>query len=167
MKIGIVSDTHNRHAVVATALDLLRQRGVQIVLHCGDIEDDQTVRLFQGFETHFVFGNCDTDRRELARAITETGAKLHEGYGTLELEGRRLAWTHGDDKDVLHYLEQARHFDFLFYGHTHQAEQHRRGPTLIVNPGALHRARPKTFVVLDLASGELESVIVPEKDSFR
>jgi uncharacterized protein len=163
MKIGIVSDTHNRHALVATALDLLRQRDVNVVLHCGDIEDERTVRLFQGLETHFVFGNCDTDRSELAHAMAETGAILHEGYGTLELARQRLAWTHGDDKPLLRDLERSEHFDFLFYGHTHHAEQHRSGPTLIVNPGALHRARPKTFVVLDLASGELESVTVPER----
>jgi putative phosphoesterase len=162
MKIGIVSDTHNRHVLVATALDLLRQRNVNVVLHCGDIEDDRTVRLFQGLETHFVFGNCDTDRSELARAMAETGATLHEAWGTLELEGRRLAWTHGDDKSLLRDLERSEHFDYLFYGHTHHAEQHRSGPTLIVNPGALHRARPKTFGVLDLASGKWETVVVPE-----
>jgi predicted phosphodiesterase len=49
---------------------------------------------------------------------------------------------------------------FLFYGHTHQAREHHTGRTRVINPGALHRARPKAFVVLDLASGELESVQV-------
>jgi putative phosphoesterase len=165
MKIGIVSDTHSRHVIVATALDLLRERDVNVVLHCGDIEDEATVRLFRGLEAHFVFGNCDRDQDELARVMAETGATSHGTYGTLELAGRRIAWTHGDDRDLLRDLERAECFDFLFYGHTHQAEQHRSGPTLVVNPGALHRARPKTFVVLDPASGELESVTVPESVS--
>jgi putative phosphoesterase len=165
MKIGIVSDTHNRYATVTTALDLLRERGVNLVLHCGDIEDKATVRLFQGLDTHFVFGNCDTDRSELTRAMAKTGATLHGDYGTLELAGRRIAWAHGDDRDLLRDLERSEHFDFLFYGHTHQAEQHRRGPTLVVNPGALHRAAVKMFVVLDLVSGGLESVPVPESVS--
>jgi putative phosphoesterase len=162
MKIGILSDTHNRYALVTTALDLLRARGINLVLHCGDIEDKETVRLFQGLETHFVFGNCDKDRSELTRAMNKTGATSHGDYGTLELEGRRIAWTHGDDRDLLRDLERAAHFDFLFYGHTHHAEQHRKGPTLVVNPGALHRTQAKTFIVLDLASGDLESVTVPE-----
>jgi predicted phosphodiesterase len=48
----------------------------------------------------------------------------------------------------------------VFYGHTHQAAEHRTGKTRVINPGALHRARPKTFVVLDLATGEVESVVV-------
>ena len=45
-------------------------------------------------------------------------------------------------------------FDFLFYGHTHVAEEHRTGPTRVINPGALHRARVKSVLVLDLPSGE-------------
>jgi hypothetical protein len=30
------------------------------------------------------------------------------------------------------------------------AEQHQVGPTLVLNPGALHRARPHTFAIVDL-----------------
>src|SRR5271156_1546165 len=157
MRIGIVSDTHNRYQTVEKALALLRLRGVEHILHCGDIEDADMVRLFADVPTHFVFGNCDSDRDELRQAIAATGNTLQEPFGDLELEGRRLAWIHGDDRRTFLDVERSGHFDFLFYGHSHQAEQHRTGPTLVVNPGALHRARVKTFVVLDLASGELES----------
>ena len=71
--------------------------------------------------------------------------------------GRRF---HGDIRQLFQDVEHCGHYDYLFYGHTHQAKQHRTGPTLVVNPGALHRARVKTFVLLDLTNGELESVIV-------
>lgn len=162
MRLGVVSDTHSRYATTEAALALLQQRGVDMILHCGDIEDAVTVRLFQGFPTHFVFGNCDTERAELRRAIAASGASLHEPFGSLELEGRRIAWAHGDDKRLLLDLENSASYDFLFYGHTHHAEQHPTGPTLVVNPGALHRARPKTIVVLDLATSELESHLVHE-----
>jgi putative phosphoesterase len=145
---------------VSRALDLLRERGVGCVLHCGDIDDAATVWLFAGLPTHFVFGNCDTDRAELGKVIAETGATLHEHFGSLELEGRKLAWIHGDDQSLFRDVERSGGYDFLFYGHTHHAEQHRTGPTRVVNPGALHRAKVKTFVVLDLASGRLESVAV-------
>jgi hypothetical protein len=33
---------------------------------------------------------------------------------------------------------------------------------LVVNPGALHRAKRKTFSILDLKSGEIESVWIDE-----
>ena len=160
MRIGVVSDTHSRHATVETVVKLLRQRGVYCVLHCGDIEDADTVWLFESLTTHFVFGNCDGDRMSLRQAIHGSGASLYEPFGKLDLDGRKLAWIHGDDKRLFEKLESSGDFDFLFYGHSHQAEQHKTGPTLVVNPGALHRARPKTFVVLDLESGEMESVTV-------
>jgi putative phosphoesterase len=160
MKIGIVSDTHSRYQTVETVVAMLRQCGVACVLHCGDIEDADTVWLFQGIPTHFVFGNCDTERASLRQAIHAIGGTLQEPFGNLEFGSYRVAWTHGDDHRLLRDVEASGHFDYLFYGHTHQARQHRTGPTLVVNPGALHRARPKTFAVLDLESGELESVPV-------
>lgn len=160
MRIGIISDTHNRYRTVATALAALQERGVDVVLHCGDIEDATTVALFRGLTTHFVWGNCDTERAALRQAMTASGATLHEPFGSLELEGRKIAWIHSDDKRLFRDIEHSASYDFLFYGHTHQAEQHRTGPTLVVNPGALQRARVKTFVVLDLTCGEIESVQV-------
>jgi putative phosphoesterase len=160
MRIGIVSDTHSRYGTVEKALALLRQRDVACVLHCGDIEDVATVRLFLGIPTHFVFGNCDHDRTELREAIRVCGATLHEPFGDLELAGRKVAFIHSDDKRLFHDLERSDHFDYLFYGHTHHAEEHRAGKTRVINPGALHRARPKTFVVLDPEKGELEWIEV-------
>jgi putative phosphoesterase len=145
---------------VAAAIEALRQRHVTKVVHCGDIEDAPTVRMFAGLETHFVFGNCDSNHSELREAMRETGATLHEGWGHLELDGIKIGWTHGDDARLLRELENSGHFDYVFHGHTHKAAQRHVGGTLVVNPGALQRARVKTFVVLDLPSGELESVVV-------
>ena len=160
MHLAILSDTHSRYHAVTKALDLLRHRGISHVLHCGDIEDAATVRLFEGFTTHFVFGNCDTDRDELRQAIRDSGAMIQEPFGDLELEGRKIAWIHGDVPRLFRDLENSDHFDFLFYGHSHRAEQHRTGRTLVANPGALHRARVKTLLVLDPASGTLETITV-------
>ncbi len=158
MKIGIVSDSHGRRPAVLLALGELRKQGVHTVLHCGDIDDEETVRLFRGFTAHFVFGNCDGDREGLRQAMEEIGATLHENFGSVELEGVKIAFVHGDDPGLLRDLERAACYDFLFYGHTHSAEEHRTGPTRVVNPGALHRARPKSFVVLDLATRAVETV---------
>jgi putative phosphoesterase len=160
MQIGILSDTHSRYPTVEKALALLQERKINTVLHCGDIEDAETVWLFQGFTAHFVFGNCDTERHSLRQAVHGIGETLHDAWGFVELEGVKMAFTHGDNGRLLHDLEHSGAFDFLFYGHTHHAEEHRTGPTRVINPGALHRARPKTFVVLDLATRAVESVTV-------
>jgi len=181
MRVGVVSDTHDRTASVKAALETLRERGVGLVLHCGDIESVETVRLFADFPTHFVLGNWDGDwisgvkggwgRRSpdgrkrdasrLRRAIDEIGGTLHEPWGDLELRGRHIAWVHGNDRALLRELEQSGCYDYLFYGHTHVAERHRAGRTLVINPGAMFKVDPMRFVILDLESGEVVSVVVP------
>jgi uncharacterized protein len=160
MRIGILSDTHGSHLTVKRALAELRERDITTVLHCGDIDDAETVALFRGFTAHFVFGNCDSDKASLREAMADISATLHEHFGSVEMEGVKLAFLHGDDKTMMRDVERSGHYDFLFYGHTHQAEEHRTGPTRVINPGALHRARPKSFLVLNLKSREVESVVV-------
>jgi putative phosphoesterase len=180
MRVGIVSDTHDRAAAVKAAVAILRDRQIDIVFHCGDIETIETLRLFTDFQTHYVLGNWDGDwitgvncgwaprapdgrKRDASRprsAIEAAGARLHEPWGDLELEGRQIAWVHGNDRPLLKELERSDCYDYLFYGHTHVAENHRVGRTLIVNPGALFKVYPMTFAILDLQSGEVESVMV-------
>lgn len=164
MQIAILSDTHSRHATVQTVLQILRDRSIDTVLHCGDIEEADTVELFRGFTAHFVYGNCDHDRSGIPRAIATIGATLHEPFAAVEFEGVRIAFLHGDDKTLLRDVEQSGYFDFLFYGHTHQAEEHQTGPTRVINPGALHRARPKRFVILDLTTRTVESIALGPLD---
>jgi putative phosphoesterase len=157
VKIAVLSDSHSRYENVAKALRLLEGHGVELILHCGDIDDAETVWLFPG-NTHFVFGNCDHERASMRQAIHGIGGTLHEPWGHLELAGKDIAFLHGDDQELQRDLERSEAFDYLFHGHTHVAADRRAGRTRVINPGALHRARPKTFIVLDLASGEVESL---------
>ena len=159
MRIAIVSDTHSRTAHVAKALKLIAERDAEWILHCGDLEDAPTVRLFPA-HTHFVFGNCDADREGIRQAVRDIGATLHEPFGHLTLEGKTLAFVHGDDHRLLRDLANAGAFDYLFHGHTHVARDEQSSTTRIINPGALHRANPKRFAVLDLKTGKLESLTV-------
>src|SRR5213082_1715167 len=160
MQIAVISDTHSRYQTVERVLDILQGRNINFVVHCGDVEDADTVWLLHGFTAHFVYGNCDTERVALQQAVYGIGGELHRPFGRLELEGVKIAFLHGDDKRLMREVEESGAFDFLFYGHTHKAAEHRTGPTRVINPGALHRANPKTFVLLDLPGGELETVVV-------
>ncbi|HYV40065.1 MAG TPA: YfcE family phosphodiesterase [Gemmataceae bacterium] len=159
MRIAILSDTHSRYPTIETALQLVEERHVDLILHCGDIEDSEAVWLFPP-NTHFVFGNCDHERSSIRMAVHGIGATLYEPMGKLELNGVRIAWLHGDDHKLMESVEKSGEFDYLFYGHTHIADERRTGPTRVINPGALHRARQKQFLVLDVDSGETETVIV-------
>ena len=159
MLIAVISDTHSRTVSVLNALAIMAERGVELIIHCGDIQDGDTVKLFPA-HTHFVFGNCDYDRAQIERAVAEVGATLHNAWGNLELAGQSLAFTHGDDHQLLHDLEHANTFDFLFHGHTHIAGERRTGRTRIINPGALQRVALRTFLLLNSRNGETENVEV-------
>src|SRR5437660_7845669 len=117
MHIAVLSDTHSRYPTVESALQLVQEQKINTVLHCGDIEDADTVWLFQGFTAHFVFGNCDRmEALAIRQAVHGIGETLHDGYGALELEGVKIAFTHGDDSRLLRDLEASEAFDFLIYG---------------------------------------------------
>src|SRR5947208_3213619 len=109
MRVAILSDTHSRTATIARALAVIAERGIELIIHCGDIEDDDAVRLFPA-HTPFVFGNCDYDRPGIRAVIEETGATLHEPFGHLEIAGKALGFVHGDDKTLLHDLIAAEAF---------------------------------------------------------
>jgi hypothetical protein len=160
MKIAIVSDTHNQLARVSRALELARQHQAERILHCGDIEDGAVVRLFEGWAVDFVFGNCDWDRAGLREAMGDIRATLHENFGHVEIDGKNLAFVHGDKPGMFEDLERSGAYDYLLHGHTHVARDEMSGSTRIINPGALHRATVKTFVVLDVATGRAENVVV-------
>src|SRR5207248_9506255 len=100
-KIAVVSDTHSSTATVEAALGLILPYRVECIVHCGDIEDAQTVALFPK-NTHFVLGNCDSDRAGIRDAVNAIGATLHEPFGNLDLAGSPIAFLHGDDKRLMH-----------------------------------------------------------------
>jgi uncharacterized protein len=160
MKIGVLSDTHGRVEITRAAIHLLRERGVELILHCGDIDSPATVRLFTDVVTHFSFGNWDLETAKLRSAIREIGAVCHGELGRLDLSGKRIAWVHGHARGQRHRLEVSQEWDFVFYGHSHKAETHRSGRTLVLNPGALHRAKLKTAAVVDLRTGDWEQVVI-------
>jgi putative phosphoesterase len=159
LRIAVVSDTHSRYETIEKALKLIAERQVERILHCGDIEDADAVWLFPG-TTQFVFGNCDQDRHAMRQAIYGIGAELHEPFGNLYADTQSIAFVHGDDGRLFEQLEESEKYDYLFYGHSHVVKEHRTGPTRVINPGALHRASKKTFLILDTVTGETESVVV-------
>jgi putative phosphoesterase len=156
-KIAIISDTHSRHDLVERAVKQIDAFRPELVLHCGDIDDADTVWLFQP-NTHFVWGNCDYERASMQQAMHGIGATLHGEVGKVEVGGKRIAFLHGDDTDALDDLIYGGEFDFIFHGHTHMLRERRVGPTRVINPGAIHRVARRTFAILDVSSEELHWV---------
>jgi len=156
MLIGILSDTHDRTEPMAAAVQLLHSRGAEYFIHCGDVGSPAVLDFLAGHKACFVWGNCDWDRLGLERYAKSIEIDCFGAFGELELDGKKIALIHGDDPVLKRRLLSEQQHDYLFQGHTHVAQDLRVGRMRIINPGALHRANPKTVALLDTAADLLE-----------
>ena len=160
MLVGILSDTHDRADAMAAAMKLLRQRGAEFFVHCGDVGSERVIDHLAGVPSAFVFGNTDWDRAALARYAESVGVACHGASADLELGGKRFAVVHGDDFKLKQRLLSGQEYDYLLQGHTHTRADECVGRTRLINPGALHRAREKTVALLDTTTDRLEFLVV-------
>lgn len=159
MRIGVISDTHAHIENTQAAVRMLEALEVEAVLHAGDICSPQIPKLLTQWPTHFVFGNCDDDVDAMRAGIEQAGLTCHGRFGDIELAGRRVALLHSDDARRFRQVTTSGDYDLVCYGHTHRAEQHYEGRTLVLNPGALYRATPHSLAVVDLTN--MQATIVP------
>ena len=160
MLLGIVSDTHGHVPLTRSAVHMLESLEVDAVVHCGDIGTPEVVAQFRAWPTHFVLGNVDSNERELQEAIAGISGFFHGRFADLEFAGRRVAVLHSDDSKRFLQTIAGQEFDLVCYGHTHVAELHRQGKTLVVNPGALYRASRHTIAIARLPELEVTHVTV-------
>jgi putative phosphoesterase len=156
MKIGVLSDSHGNVAAVQRAIRILESMQVSLIIHCGDIGPN-VISALAGLPTHFVPGNVD-DLDRLREAIVDPLHTLHEQVGTLEIEGRRVAFLHGDDVQLLRHTIHSGHSDLVCHGHTHAFSRGFEGRTLVLNPGALTRTGRPSLAVVDLPSLEVTEI---------
>jgi putative phosphoesterase len=160
MRIGVVSDTHGHLPSARRAAELLEEHKVHQVLHCGDIGTPEIVHIFSRWPCHYVFGNCDHDTAALTDAIELVDQTCHGEFGEIELAGCRIAMVHGHDHRRFQEAIASQTFRLVCYGHTHVPDQHYEGKTLVLNPGALFRANPRTIAIVDLPALEVERLEV-------
>ena len=158
MILGVISDTHGHVEFTRLAVRMLSSCDVEVVIHCGDIGSAEIVQMLAPWPTHFVLGNCDLPSRPLEEAIAAANQHFHGRFGELELDGRKIAFLHGDDSARFQQTVESERFDLVCYGHTHVAEQHHSGRTLVLNPGALYRAQPHSLAIVRLPELEVTHI---------
>jgi hypothetical protein len=158
--VGLLSDSHARWERTKRALQALRERGATVFIHCGDVEDELVLDQLAGLDSHLVWGNCDWNAQTLGRYAGDLGIAVHGLAGELELDGRRVAFTHGHEPAAMRAAIVGG-ADYLVHGHTHERRDEREAGTRILNPGALHRARPFTVATLVPATGAFDWIEVP------
>lgn len=153
MRIGVVSDTHNRMPSVLRIVELFRAAGVERVVHTGDITQAKVLDAFAALAIplHGVYGNNDLERESLDAAARRHGFSLADPPLELQWAGRELLVVH-DPRD-LPAARRPQH-ELLLHGHTHRRRIEREGHALIFNPGecAGHMAGYNAVGVVDLAT---------------
>ncbi len=163
MRLGILSDTHDQRDRTIRAIELLRQEGVDVLIHCGDVTGAELVRPFAGLPCYFTFGNHDADSvPTLERAIREIGGVCLGWGGEVMLASKRIGIVHGHlHTDVRRLMRAQPHY--LFSGHTHIPADRQEGATRRINPGALHDADAYTVAWIDLHTDVLRFLTLPER----
>lgn len=158
MQIGILSDTHDQMERTRLAVQSLQDQGAEVLIHCGDLTSPEIVSLCAVLPCYFVFGNHDADSvPTLQQAIEDINAVCLGWGGEIILAEKKIAVTHGHTHfDVRKLL--ANHPDYLFSGHSHLAADWMVNSTRRINPGALHQADVYSVALLDLESGDLQSI---------
>jgi len=159
MRIGVVSDTHNRLSNVIRIVELFNASGVERVVHTGDITQAKTLEVLAGLDAPLfgVYGNND-ECAALAEAADPLGIELRDAPLYLDWTNRRIVVVH-DPRDLEALPDP--HWDLALHGHTHLRTETRRGDRLVFNPGecAGHLEGHNAIGVVDLVNLDTEILL--------
>lgn len=130
MKVGVISDTHDRLPVLDRALELFARAKVEVLVHPGDLIAPFAAKRLLSFTgpRYVVYGNNDGERRGLKQVLPE----IQDGPLTVEFDGLRVL--------VHHFIDWCRPDDIagadvVITGHTHEVVNETRNGKLFLNPG--------------------------------
>lgn len=166
MRIGLMSDTHDRVPAIDALLREMLARDVHFVLHAGDFCSPFSLKPFQdhGIALAGVFGRNDGDHEGLRAMATQgMGQELFESPHGMTMGSHKLLVVH-DIADVGERSVLAH--AIVVHGHTHLQEMKTRNDTLIVNPGEacgwLYGAPSAAILDLDTKQVEFIKLDSPE-----
>ncbi len=159
MKIGVISDTHDRLPTFRRAVGMFRRMKVDAIFHAGDYVAPFAAKVISPAElpipTHCIFGNNDGERAGLKSVLPN----LVDGPYKIELGGRAMVMHHFFD-----WLKPAdlAGAELVIGGHDHLPSITRREGKLWVNPGEccgwLHDRCTVAVVDLDKLEAHLVDV---------
>ena len=130
MLIGLISDTHDRLPTIDRAVDLFERRGVQALIHPGDLIAPFAAQHLLRYEgpIYVTYGNNDGEREGLKKVLPQ----ITDGPLKIVMAGRKILVHHFVDWCSSQDIAQA---DAVITGHTHEVVSEQQNGTLFVNPG--------------------------------
>ena len=139
MIIAIMSDSHDNIWNLRNALEIIKKKNAQMIIHCGDfIAPFMLVELDQsGIPVHGVFGNNDGDKYLLTKhsLASLTNITLYDPVGLVDAEGFKIGFTHHGI--VGEGLAAGGNFNLVCFGHSHKYFFKKIGRTILLNPGEI------------------------------
>ena len=130
MLVGVLSDTHDRLPAIDAALRLFADRGVEALIHAGDLVAPFAAKrlLVLDVPRYVIYGNNDGELAGLRTVLPEIqpGPLRFRLDGLAVLVHHFIEWCTADD------VERS---DVVISGHTHEVVNEHRGRTLLLNPG--------------------------------
>jgi len=158
MVVGIFADTHDHLTQIDRALEAFEQRGVEAVLHAGDIIAPFAAKAIARVNVplHVIYGNNDGERSGLKQVLPQ----ISDGPVEIELGNRLIAMAH-DFPQIPGDLRNRA--DVLVAGHTHQPLIETRQGKLWINPGECcgWTKKRSTIAILDTAARKAEIIVLP------
>lgn len=161
MLLAVMSDTHDHIWNLRKALDIIRDRNAQAIVHCGDFVAPFMLKELNQIHVpvHGVFGNNDGDQYLLTRMSLAESSNVHLYglMGELTLEDFKIAFSHY--RVVADGLAAGGQYDLVCFGHSHKALLHRREKTDLLNPGeVMGKDGSPGFYLVDTADRTYEAV---------
>ena len=130
MKIGVISDTHDRMPTFRRALALFNRLKVGAVLHAGDFVAPFAAKLLLECDApvHCIYGNNDGERVGLKKVLPQ----LIDGPWRGQLGDATIAMAHWIEWFKPGETDGA---DIVISGHTHEVVNETREGVLYLNPG--------------------------------
>ncbi len=161
MKVGVISDTHDRLPTFRRAISLFERLKLAAVFHAGDYIAPFAAQLIHADRLaaplHCVYGNNDGEREGLKALLPG----IQDGPLRIELGGRKIVMHHFIDWLKPDDMKGA---DVVITGHTHQVVNEMSNSTLVLNPGECCGwvSDRCTVAILDLEGLSAEIVEVHE-----
>lgn len=134
MKIGVISDSHDRLPTLQRAVSLFRRLRVDAVLHAGDLVAPFAAKLLTpegglgDLPLHVVYGNNDGEKAGLKKVLPG----IVDGPLRVTLGGKKIVMAHFVD-----WLKpgDVNGADVVVTGHTHEIVNESKDGKLYLNPG--------------------------------
>lgn len=155
LKIGVISDSHHRSDIAKSAIDYLKEKSVDLLLHAGDIVEISTLKDMRdsGIPYKAVLGNNDSFLKSC-----ESEFEIYPEPYDFEFKNLKIRLMHHP-----FYFENSA--NLTIYGHTHFFAGVLNGANLTLNSGEIcARKKPKhEFAYIEFENSKFR-VFKVEKD---